>query len=126
MTSHINRLKSWNAPDASMLRVVLTDEDNVQEEKGEPDWKVLLTTPQHTDIEQLLVDYKYQNSGKLGKGIGLLHTLTPKDMIPLRHKTHENARIHLYIARFTCLSDLCWEWSGKVQSSNGKGKGWSD
>ena len=79
MTAHINRLKPWNAPDASILRVVVADEEAEVEEKKEPDWRSLLEPQQHADIEQILVDYKSQTDGTLGEGVIFLgktaHTL---------------------------------------------------
>ena len=60
MTAHINRLKPWNAPDASILRVVVADEEVVAEEKVESDWRTLLKPQQCADIEQILLDYKAQ------------------------------------------------------------------
>ena len=74
VTAHINRLKTWNAPDASILRVIVADEVEVVE-KAEPNWKTLLKSQQCADIEQILVDYKAQTDGSLGKGVGLSHEI---------------------------------------------------
>lgn len=61
MIAHINRLKPWNAPDASVLRVVVADEEVVTAEKVEPDWRTLLEPQQRKD----------QMDGSFGECIGL-------------------------------------------------------
>ena len=82
MTAHINRLKPWNAPDASILRVVVADEEVEVEEMKEPDWKSLLEPPQRADIEQILIDYKNQTDGTLGEGVGLSHAINTEGHDP--------------------------------------------
>ena len=71
ITAHINRLKP---PDASVLRVVVADEE-VAMERAEPDWRTLLEPQQRADIERILVEYKDQTDGSFGEGVGLVHDI---------------------------------------------------
>ena len=81
ITAHINRLKPWNAPDASVLRVVVADEE-VATERAEPDWRTLLDPQQRADIERILVEYKDQTDGSFGEGVGLVHDINTEGHDP--------------------------------------------
>ena len=78
---HINRLKPWNAPDASVLRVVVADEE-VATERAEPDWRTLLDPQQRADVERILVEYKDQTDGSFGEGVGLVHDINTEGHDP--------------------------------------------
>ena len=73
MTAHVNRLKPWNAPDASILSVVVADEEVEVEKRKDPDWRTLLEPQQCADVEQILLDFRDQTDGSLGEAIGLSH-----------------------------------------------------
>ena len=81
MTAHVNRLKPWNAPDASILRVVVADEE-VEDREKEPDWRALLEPQQLHDINDILTDYKDQIDGSLGEGRGLSHAINTEGHDP--------------------------------------------
>lgn len=81
MTAHINRLKAWNAPDASILRVVVADEEQ-EPEIVEPDWRSLLEPQQLADIDQILVDYKAQTDGSFGEAVRLVHGIATEGHDP--------------------------------------------
>ena len=81
ITAHINRLKPWNAPDASVLRVVVADEE-VATERAEPDWRTLLDPQQRADVERILVEYKDQTDGSFGEGVGLVHDINTEGHDP--------------------------------------------
>ena len=66
ITAHMNRLKAWNAPDASILRMVLADEVVEVEGKDEAEWQTLLEPQQSADVAQLLDEYSDRLNVSLG------------------------------------------------------------
>ena len=83
MTAHVNRLKAWNAPDASVLRVVVADEEPEMVDKTESNnWRSLLEPHQLADIEQILADYKPQTDGSFGEAVGLVHEISTEGHDP--------------------------------------------
>ena len=91
MTAHINRLKAWNAPDASVLRVIVADEESQPELKPEPDWTTLLEPQQRADIDQILADFKGQTDGSLGEAKGLVHDINTEGHDPCWTPPHRIA-----------------------------------
>ena len=91
MTAHINRLKAWNAPDASMLRVIVADEEPQPELEPEPDWTTLLEPQQRADIDQILADFKGQTDGSLGEAKGLVHDINTEGHDPCWTPPHRIA-----------------------------------
>lgn len=89
MTAHINRLKPWNPPDASILRVVVADEEPAEEVVA--DWRTLLEPHQRADIEQVLLDYKDQRGGSLGEAVGLVHSINTQGHDPAWTPPHRIA-----------------------------------
>ena len=92
MTAHVNRLKAWNAPDASVLRVVVADEEPEMVDKTESNnWRSLLEPHQLADIEQILADYKPQTDGSFGEAVGLVHEISTEGHDPSRTPPHRIA-----------------------------------
>ena len=75
MTAHLNRIKAWNAPNASILRVVVADEDDDEQNLSTTNWQTLLDPQQRADVAQLLYDFSDRLDGSLGEGKGLLHAI---------------------------------------------------
>ena len=74
MTSHINRLKKWN-PDASILRVIVADEEEELHETRDTNSSKTLSSQQTKELEQLLFEYKDRLNGDLVEGVGLEHAI---------------------------------------------------
>ena len=68
MTAHINRLKKWNPPDASILRVIIADEEEELHETRDTNPSKTLSSQQNKELEQLLLEYKDRLNGDLGEG----------------------------------------------------------
>ena len=66
MIAHINRLKAWNAPDASILRIIVADEEEEVDVDNTLEWKTLLSPKQQSEIEQLLEEFVDRLDGTLG------------------------------------------------------------
>ena len=85
MTAHMNRLKAWNSPDASILRVVLADE--VVEVEGK-DEETLLEPQQSADVAQLLDEYSDRLNVSFGEGISLEHVINTEAHNPVWTSHH--------------------------------------
>ena len=74
MTAYITRLKKWN-PDASILRVIVADEEEELHETRDTNPSKTLSSQQTKELEQLLLEYKDRLNGDLGEGVGLEHAI---------------------------------------------------
>ena len=90
MTAHVNRLKMWNAPDASVLRVIVADEVE-PEVKPVHDWQKELNPKQRKNISQLLLEFEETTGGRLGEGKGLLHVINTDSHDPMWTAPHRLA-----------------------------------
>ena len=77
MVTHINYLKVWNTPDASVLNLVVVGEE-VEEPQVDG---VKLTMPtldqtQNFEVESMLEQYGEMVSTKLGRTTDICHTIT--------------------------------------------------
>ena len=90
ITAHVNRLNMWNAPDASVLRVIVADEVE-PEVKPVHDWQKELNPKQRKNISQLLLEFEETTGGRLGEGKGLLHVINTDSHDPMWTVPHRLA-----------------------------------
>jgi len=90
MTAHVNRIKKWNTPDASVLRVIVAD-DEEEESEQETACNKSLSSQQLSELEKLLAEYGDRLDGSLGKGIGLEHAIDTTAHSPVWTPPHRIA-----------------------------------
>ena len=91
MTAHINRLKKWNPPDVSILRVIVADEEEELHETRDTNPSKILSSQQTKELQQLLLEYKDQLNGDLGEGVGLEHAINTATDNPVWTPPHRIA-----------------------------------
>ena len=91
MTAHINRLKKWNPPDVSILRVIVADEEEELHETRDTNPSKTLSSQQTKELEQLSLEYKDRLNGELGEGVGLEHAINTATDNPVWTPPHRIA-----------------------------------